>query len=266
MTHNHAVKARNWSIANLVAYFLVLGINYLASSGFFNDTSQVDVSDKYTTLITPAGFAFSIWGVIYILLLATLGYFLVKRKDKAISDIIIDVSPLFIISSLFNIAWIIAFSYLRIGLSTLFILGLLFSLLFIVEKLYKKRSNFSFTLAGTAFSLYSAWVFIATIVNVSVYLVQLGWSGFGISESIWTVLILLVAIGFAIFYLSQFKNAVFPLPLAWAFIGIYGSYMSGRLTPDMAGIIQILLLVGIVILLSLSGVVFFKNNKAIFPK
>lgn len=68
-----------WTIANLLVFFMTLGVNYLGATGFFNGMDQSDISSKYQTLITPSGFAFSIWSVIYILVFATLVYLFIKR-------------------------------------------------------------------------------------------------------------------------------------------------------------------------------------------
>ncbi|WP_367619077.1 tryptophan-rich sensory protein [Planococcus shixiaomingii] len=198
------------------------------------------------------------------MLLITLVYLFVKRKDRNISKLILLISPLFIVSSLCNMSWIIAFSYERLGISTLLIFGMLFSLLTIVERIYKNRFEFPSTLAGLSFTFYGSWVFIATIVNISLFLVQLEWNGFGISDSIWTIIILMVAIAFVLFYLSRYKNAAFPIPIAWAFFGIYSSYASGRFDPDMSTAIQGVLLAGIAIFLIAVVWRFIKNGNSLF--
>ncbi len=80
--------------------------------------------------------------------------------------------------------WIISFSYELMWLSTLLILGMTLSLLLIIERIYKHRAEFPTGLAGFSFTLYSAWVFIASILNVAILLVQLNWGGFGLSDSL----------------------------------------------------------------------------------
>lgn len=259
-------KTKVFTILNLVFYFLTLGVNYLGSSGFFNGMSQKDISDKYMTLISPVPFTFSIWGVIYSLLLITLIYLFVKRKDEGVSRLVGLISPLFIASSVFNMSWIITFSYEWMGVSTLLILAMLFSLLFVVERIYKNRFDFPLTLAGLSFTLYGSWVFIATIVNISVFLVQLEWAGFGLSDSVWTMIVLGIAIAFVLFYLSRFKNAAFPIPIVWAFFGIYSAYASGELDPTMSTAIQGFLLAGMGIFVLAVVWSFVKNGLALFPK
>lgn len=255
-----------WAILNLVFYFSTLVINSLGSSGFFNNMGQKDVSDKYTTLITPAGFSFSIWGVIYTLVLINLIYFVIKRKEDRVSRLVQMISPLFIFSCLMNMGWILAFSYEMLGISTILIFGMLISLMLIIEKIYKNRADISYFLPGLGFTLYASWVFIATILNISLFLVQLNWGGFGISSSIWTIIILFIAIAFVLFYLKLYKNAVFPISLAWAFFGIYSSYSSGVIAPPMATSIQIVLLFGIGVFILAAGITFVKNGSSIFPR
>lgn len=266
MTDHMLKKTKIFALLNLVFYFLTLGVNYLGSSGFFNGQSQGDISDQYLTLISPAPFTFSIWSVIYSLLLITLVYLFIKRRQRNVSELILLISPWFIVSSLCNMSWIVAFSYERLGISTILIIGMLFSLLIIIGKIYTHRFEVPSTLAGLSFTLYCAWVTIATVVNTSLLLVQLEWGGFGISYSVWTLIILVVAIAFVLIYISRYKNAAYPLPLAWAFFGIYGSYNSGRVDPELSTAIQGLLIAGIVIFLIAAIYRFIKNGNALFMK
>ncbi|MER2010564.1 MAG: tryptophan-rich sensory protein, partial [Psychrobacillus sp.] len=63
-------KTKAW--LNLGLLILTLGVNFLGGTGRINNLSQGDVSDMYNTLLTPAGFTFSIWSVIYGLLFISL--------------------------------------------------------------------------------------------------------------------------------------------------------------------------------------------------
>ena len=259
-------KIKLWTIANLLVFFASLVVNYLGASGYFNGMGQAEVSKKYPTLITPSGFAFSIWGVIYGLLLATLIYFFAQRNDLEVGRLIQLVSGLFILASLFNMGWIIAFSYEKLGLSTILIFGLLISLMVIIERIYMGRASFPYTLAGTAFTLYASWVFIASILNVSLLLVQKSWEGFGVSSSVWTIIILFIAISFVLFYVFIYQNAVFPIALAWAFFGIYSSYKNGIIESPLDHSIKAILLLGMVIFIALTLYTFVGNGYSIFPR
>lgn len=258
-------RATKWTIVNLIVFFATLGFNYLGASGFFNNMGQAAVSSKYQTLLTPNGFAFSIWGVIYTLVFATLVYLLIKRKDPAVAKLIGLVSVPFVVSSLFNMAWIVAFSYEKMVLSTFFIVGILVSLMTIVHRIYNARSDVPSTLAGIAFSLYGSWVFVATILNTAILAVKQDWQDFGISPSVWTIIVLLVIVAAIIAYVKRYQNAVFPIAVAWAFFGIYSSYTNGLVAPSLAVIIQIVLLLSIAVFIALIGYTFYKNRYAIFP-
>lgn len=264
MNELNSKRSTVWTIINLVVFFATLGINYLGASGFFNGMGQAAVSKKYQTLLTPNNFAFSIWGVIYALVFLTLIYLFIKRKDPTVARLIELISAPFVVSSLFNMAWIVAFSYERVGLSTLFIIGILTSLMAIVHRIYNGRDEFPSTLAGMAFSLYASWVFVATILNTAILSVQQGWQGFGISGSVWTITVLLMIVALVVGYVLRYRNAVFPIAVAWAYFGIYSAYNNGLIAPKLASIIQMTLLLGIAIFLALTGYVFYKNRYAIF--
>ncbi len=254
------------TITNILVFLATLVVNQMGATAKFNGMGQADVSDKYKTLITPRGFAFSIWGVIYTLLFATLIYFFVQRADPAVAELILLTSTLFIASSVFNMCWIVSFSYEKLGLSNVFIFGMLISLMTIIGRIYEYRANFPSTLAGSAFTLYASWVFIATVLNISLYLVQKKWKGFGISDSIWTIIILLVAIVLVVLYLFIYQNALFPIAIAWAFFGIYSSYNKGITKPEMASMIQKVLIFGIGVFIIVSAFIFIRNGYSIFPK
>ena len=265
MNELRSKRATMWTIINLFVLFTTLGVNYLGASGFFNGMGQAAVSNKYQTLLTPNGFAFSIWGVIYTLVFLTLVTLFIKRKDPVVAQLIGQVSVPFVISSLFNMAWIVAFSYERVGVSTLFIVGILVSLMTIVHRIYDQRADFSFILAGIAFTLYGSWVFVATILNSAIFSVQQGWQGFGISSSIWTIVVLVMIVAVVVGYVLRYRNAVFPIAVAWAYFGIYSAYTNELIAPSMAAIIQLVLLFGIAVFIALTVYTFFRNHYAIFP-
>lgn len=264
MIESHSKKVTGWAIVNLFVLLATLAVNYLGSSGFFNGMGQAAVSKKYQTLLTPNGFAFSIWGVIYTLVFATLLILFLKRKDSEVAKFIGYISLPFVISSLFNMAWIVAFSYERVGISTLFIVGILIPLMTIVHRIYNARAGIVSTLAGIAFTLYASWVSVATILNSAIFLVQQEVDGFGISSSVWTIIVLVFIVAVVLGYVLRYRNAVFPISVAWAYFGIHSSYVNGLIAPSMASIIQMVLLFGIAILVALACYTFYKNSYSIF--
>lgn len=251
---------------SLISYFIMALVNYLGATGVINGLSQKEVSLKYPTLITPAGFTFSIWGIIYFLILLTFLIAFIKKNDPRTKEFIDNISPLFILSSFFNILWIILFSYEKIGASVIVILALLISLMLILDKIKKNRKNIIYLLPTLSFSVYAGWLFIASIVNVAALLVKIKWSAMGIDPGLWSAIILCAAVVFVLAYVFLKKNALFPISLIWAFYGIYSTYADGSKTSAFSGAIQIILLVGMALFTMTVIFTFFKNGKDLFPR
>ncbi len=221
MTKN---RTRNRLIINSLALIVTLGVNGAANALPIGGKTTGEVSAAYPNLFTPAPVTFSIWGVIY---LALLGFVLYQWRvyaatgDAPATQVI---GPLFWVSGLFNGAWLIAWHYEHIGLSLVFMVGLLLSLIGIYLKLQTGRRRLLqpeerwFVLAP--FGLYLGWISVATIANVSVLLVSVGFRGGPFSELTWTLLVLAVALGLGLVFLFLRKDPFPTLVFAWAFAGI----------------------------------------------
>ena len=251
------------------AVFLVatLVVNTLGGMGVINGMSQKDVSDMFSTLITPSPFAFSIWGLIYSLLIIAVIVMINKTKkgDKYYQGAVNEISVLFWISCILNIVWIIAFSYLLIELSVVFILGFAVTLALICQRLLKVNDGKHWLLPLT-FGIYAGWLFIATVVNVAVMLVKIEWNGFGLPEEIWATIILIVSIILVLLVLFRIRNAAFPLPIAWAYFGIYHSLRSPMGFNGQFILPQNTALVGMIVLIIIAAVQFYLNRFWVIPK
>lgn len=192
---------------------ITLVVNALSAIGYVNGTTQSDVSDAYSTLITPSGFTFSIWSVIYGLLIISLIMMYVKRDDAYYRRVIDRITPLFITSSILNITWIIMFSFVLVELSAVAILAYAIVLALICKQLLALHDGHHHLLPLT-FGLYTGWLMIATVVNVATSLVKIGWDDFGISDSIWAIIILAVATALVMYVTYDTQNAALPLPVA----------------------------------------------------
>lgn len=247
--------------------FLVvtLVINTLGAIGLINGLSQKQVSDMYITLITPSPATFSIWGVIYSLLLISLIVMIVKQDDPYYNSAVNQITVLFRISCILNIAWIVAFSYVQIELSVLFILGFVITLSLICQKLLKIKDG-KHWLLPLSFGIYTGWLFIATVVNIAAALVKLRWNGFGIAEDIWAIIILIVAFLLVIVVLSKIRNAAFPLPIAWAYFGIYQYLNAPEGFKGEFGLLQSIALAGMAVLVVLAWIQFYRNRLSLIPK
>jgi benzodiazapine receptor len=242
-----------------------LVINTLGAIGIINGLSQKQISDMYVTLITPSPATFSIWSVIYLLLLISVVMMIAKKDDPYYQSAVDQITLLFRISCIFNIAWIVVFSFVQIELSALFILGFVITLSLICQKLIKIQDGKRWLLPLT-FGIYTGWLFIATVVNISAALVKLKWNGFGIAYDIWAIIILIVAVVLIILVLSRIRNAAFPLPVAWAYLGIYQYLNSPEGFKGEFGLLQIIALAGMAVLIGVAAIQFYRNRFSLLPK
>ena len=211
-------------IANLVSYIVVVAANILANVLPFNDITTNEISDSVPTLVTPSGFTFSIWGVIYIGLLSFIIYQLLpaQRDNEHINKI----GWWFVISSIANVLWLLLWHYLQFPLTVVVMLILLGSLLMIYLRLEigaksVKRSDFWFV--NVPFSIYLAWICVATVANISILLTDLGWDGFGIPQSQWAAVVIGLLVVITLIILIKRRDFAFAAVVVWALVGIWSA-------------------------------------------
>ena len=199
-------------ILSALLFVVMIYVNYLANSLPINGLSTGAVSNAYPNLFAPAGITFSIWGVIYLLLgIVSVMFFFDGNKE-----VLQKVSWFFIISSALNSLWIFAWHYEKFGLSVLIMLLLLVSLIIINQKLSSTPNG----IFKAAFGIYLGWICIATIANITVWLVSLNWSAFGLAHEIWTIILISTGLLIAIAAVFKFNNPFIALSVIWAFVGI----------------------------------------------
>ncbi|WP_058308945.1 TspO/MBR family protein [Gracilibacillus massiliensis] len=200
---------------NLTALLLVIVVNALANIIPINGMTTGEISNQLEVLFTPAGYVFSIWGFIYLLLAIWVFAQLPKiRRDAPIYQAC---SELFWLSSVLNVAWILTWHYQLFLLSNIIMIGLLLTL--IALYLRAKKVNAS-KLELLPFSVYLGWISVATIANISYYLVYLG---LGENEAVsifWTIVMIVVATALALLFIWREKDIFYALVFVWAFIGI----------------------------------------------
>ena len=255
---------RKQAIINGIFFLVTLIVNGLGAAGVINGLSQKEISDMYLTLITPSPSTFSIWSVIYILLLASIIMMVVKKDDPYYQRAIDEISVLFRISSVLNIAWIVLFSYLYVELSVIFIFGFVITLALISLKLLKMQTSKRWLLPLT-FGLYTGWLMIATVVNIASALVKIEWGGFGLAENIWAIAILAISVVLVVLLMLRIKNASLPLPVAWAYFGIYQFLRAPEGFKGQYELVEIVALVGCVILIGAAAIQLYRNRFQIIP-
>lgn len=243
---------------------VTLAINTLGAIGIINGLSQKQISDMYVTLITPSPATFSIWSVIYSLLLISVIVMIVRKNDTYYDNAIDQITGLFRISCVLNVTWIVSFSYLLVELSLIFILGFVITLALICQKLLKIQDRKRWLLPLT-FGLYTGWLVIATVVNTAAALVKLKWNGFGLANDAWGIIILVIAVFLVIFVLSKNRNAAFPLPVAWAYFGIYQFLKAPEGFKGEFGLLQTVALAGTAVLIVVAAIQLYRNRFSLLP-
>lgn len=250
-----------------IGMILLIGtlvINSFGAFGVFNGMSQKDISDMNGTLITPAPSTFSIWSVIYALLIGAAVVMIIKNKDDYYGQAIDGISKLFWLSSGLNMLWIVVFSYNLIGISALVILAFAITLALLILQLKKIQTGNQWLLAA-AFGMYTGWLLIATVVNISSWLVSIDWQGFGIAADVWGMIILIVAVVVTVVVTLITKNAILPVPVAWGYFGIYQSLNSAEGFQGAYPSLAMVAIGGIVLLLVMTAIQLYFNGFRLMP-
>jgi len=207
-------------LLNIAAFVAVVVVNALANTLPFNGITTGEISDSYPSLFTPAGYVFSIWILIYLLLAAFVIYQALpaNRDNPRLARL----GYLFVVSCALNIAWLFSWHYLQIPLSMLLMLGLLATLILIYERLEIGQEGVSRSeslAVRLAFSVYLGWITVATVANASVTLLELGVRG-GWAAPFWAVVALAAATAVGLAVLRRRGDVAFVGVLIWAFVGI----------------------------------------------
>lgn len=204
------------SVLVLVATAGMIWVNYLAATGQINGITTAAISDKYATVVTPAGYAFSIWSLIYIGLIA----FSIYQLRPSASEKYSRIRTIYILSCVLNSAWIYFWQYDRIAVCLALIVLLAVSLFLINRFLRTSRTTAEYWLVNGPFGVYFGWVTAAALVNFAVLLLSLNLQ---FTETTWTiigVLILLTAALLGVLMRIRLANYFYPLAVAWALTAI----------------------------------------------
>ncbi len=199
-------------------------MNALANALPINGYNTGELSDMYPNLFVPAGLTFSVWGVIYLLLLGfIISQSLSLFNGKTLPDFVERIGSLFLVNCLANMAWIVVWHYQMPLVALGIMLIILTSLISIYQKLEIGQRTVSKRELWTAhipFSVYLGWISIATIANFTTVLVDMGWQGGAIGEANWAIIMMIVGAVLGFFVLNTRKDVAFGLVLAWAIVGI----------------------------------------------
>ncbi|MEO9022068.1 MAG: hypothetical protein ABI237_00235 [Ginsengibacter sp.] len=250
-------------IANGIALIATIVINYLSNTGIFNSNTVANVSDKYHNYFTPAGYAFSIWGLIYLGLLGFVFYTgssLFKKNanhDGLGNDVVLKIGWWFVISCIGNSLWIIAWLYGYIGITVILMLIVLFSLLKIIVNT-RMELDFhpvkKYLFIFWPFAIYTGWISVALIADIAAWLTKINWDGWGISQIAWTIIITIVAGLINVFMIWKRNLREYALVGVWALVAIAVANRGG-----VQSIVYSSLIVAVIIFINIS-IHAFKNR------
>ncbi len=243
-------------IGNVVSLAFALIVNILSNALPLNGKTAGELSDSYPNLFVPAGYVFAIWGIIYVLLII-FGVYQALPQNRN-NEFIEKISYIFILSNLANATWLIFWHYEQVLVSLFLMLILLSSLVLIYVRLDigRRKVNREEKLAVTTlFSVYLGWITVATIANVTAFLVSISWDRFGISEEIWTFIILTVATTIVVAVVLRHEDIIYGMVPVWAFIGISIKQITNSVFISLIAVIY----VGIILFL----IVFIGYKKSI---
>ncbi|MBC6491207.1 TspO/MBR family protein [Flavihumibacter stibioxidans] len=252
------MTAKPLAVTGFIAMLAVIAINAMAVLLPLNNMSTGAISDLYPNLFVPAGFTFSIWSLIYILLLMFNIYQVLIASGKVLnplapagrgsSEIQMSVLRLFLLTCILNISWIFLWHYLQIRLSVIIMLLFLVSLIALHRKLLalKNISAGQQLFIRLPVSVYLGWISVATIANITAWLVSESWSGWGIQPETWSSGMIITATLLGVLALIKWRDLAYTGVISWALYGIYSKQHDHALVAKTATAGMVILLAGIV--------------------
>lgn len=221
------------NFGNVVAYAANVVLTYgIGNLGWLGTQSTGDLSDRYQTIVSPASWAFSIWGLIFLFQ----GIFAVAQllpHFRSVPLVQEGVSFYYILACIIQICWSIIFGYEIMWLALAVILLLALTLVTIlVSQYYTKPSpsysageNKCLTLKGILnywllefpFQIHCGWLIAASIVNANVVVVNAGRDAASAQLSAGIVSLgFLFSVGCFVLFVPDEPNYVIPCVFSWA--------------------------------------------------
>lgn len=224
-------QLRTLKVLNIFAFIAMVAVNIAAQTMPLGGFTTQEISAFYPTLLTPAGITFAIWSVIYLLT----GWFVFQQAFSANDQMTEKTGWLFAVTCALNIAWIVSWHYQMMLFATVIIVALWVCLL----QLYRRTDRQPWHLK-TGFTIYYAWITVATAAQLFIYLsviipsVHLRMPAVSI-----TVSALLILTGVALLKLMNYSDVFFGLTMAWSVTGVFISHLGPGYNKMYPGIIAL---------------------------
>jgi TspO/MBR family len=236
----------------LIISLLVIGFTSLVSVPdspyLIGGMTQADISNMFPSAITPAGVTFAIWSVIYLSWIVAGVYvaFFQKRANPP-TPLVRGAIGAFSLAILLTGVWLVPWGYIWIGTALvvmLVILGLL--------KYTFHQTRTSHPLVKYSVELTLGWINIATVANITIWLLSLGFTGAGFSEIYWAIGVLALALGLTLYYQLRYRTYIISAVFLWTMLGEWIAHDS----PLQRGFI-----IGYAVVILMSMVYTYSNKK-----
>lgn len=223
----NTTAVKTLQILNWVFFLAMVFVNFLANYLPINNKTTGALSNQYPNLFVPAPITFAIWGLIYLLLFL----FCIKQSkglfsnniDEITSETVLLINFRFIITCILNATWIFFWHYEYIGVSVVVMLLFLAQLIDLNKRLDTITiylSNASRFAIKAPFGVYLGWICVATVANITTFLVNIKWDRANQTEAFWTCLLIGIAALITGYALIKLRNFYLGLAVMWAFSGI----------------------------------------------
>jgi hypothetical protein len=221
MNQSTGVRDLIRQIAVITATLATIGVNIAASALPLNGQNTGDISDRFQVFFVPAGYVFSIWGVIY---LGWLAYSVYQAlPSQRANQMLRDIGGWYVLSAIANSLWLVCWHYNWFGMSLAVMFVLLGSLIMIYRRLVEAgppASQAEKWAVRIPFSIYLGWISVATIANATSVLSLTSWNGLGLADQTWAAIMLGVATVLGVFFSVRFTDVAYVAVFVWSFVGI----------------------------------------------
>ncbi len=245
-------------ILNTLTLIIMLFANYAGSTGYLLKATVAEVSYKFDTLFAPAGYAFVIWGLIFLFCIGFVIYQWILLRNKNSHQYIERTGLWFSISNLANAAWVYCWTNDMIGLSVILILLLLLSLICLTISLRLELDDVPVRIIFFVWwpvTFYLGWIMVASITCIAAWLTSISWNGFALSGNIWTIILIVISTVLYLLLIKSRNMREAAMVGAWALIAIAVKQW------DINKDISIVAVIASICLLVASTIHVYKNRK-----
>ncbi len=202
----------------LITALITIGLTTLVSIPgspyLIGGMTQADISNMFSTSVTPAGFTFSIWSIIYLSWIIAWVYvaFFQKWKNKIDTKSL----ALFSLAIFLTAVWLLPWGYLYIGVALIVMFAILALLVYIFT-----RTRTAHIVVRSSVDITLAWIIMATALNVTVWMRYMGWSLWSPTDyyyaifALWAILLIVSDLQ------CRYKTYIISTVFLWTLLGVY---------------------------------------------